>query len=89
MFSVIVKWFLPLDSAPRNDGRGKMVCLAGQYLSLSLFFFLSFVFCLFMAAPRAFGGSQARGLIGAVVADLHQSHSNPGSEPCLMAMPDP
>ena len=31
--------------------------------------------------PMECGGSQARDLIGAVAASLHQSHSNPGSEP--------
>ena len=35
----------------------------------------------------AFGGSQARGRIGAVVAGLHHSHSNVGSEPCLLPAP--
>ena len=39
-------------------------------------FFLSF----FRAAPSAYGGSQARGQIGAVAAGLHHSHSNAGSE---------
>ena len=59
---------------------------------LILFFF---VFCLFVvvvvvvvvaiswAAPAAYGGSQARGQIGAVATSLHQSHSNAGSEPRL------
>jgi len=48
-----------------------------------------------MAAPVAYGGSQARGLIRATAAGLRQSHSNVGSEPCLqptpqlMATPDP
>ena len=43
----------------------------------------------------AYGGSQARDLIGAVSAGLHHSHSNARSEPRLqptpqlMAMPDP
>ena len=43
----------------------------------------------------AYGGSQARGQIGAVAAGLRQSHSNTGSElrlqPILQltAMPDP
>jgi len=32
------------------------------------------------AAPVAYGGSQARGLIGAVAAGLRQSHSNLGSK---------
>ena len=40
------------------------------------FFFWSFVFCLFRATPAAYGGSQARGLIGAVATGLHHSHSN-------------
>ena len=48
-----------------------------------------------MAAPTAYGDSQAKGLIGAVAAGLHQSRSNTGSEPRLQptpqlkAMPDP
>ena len=57
-----------------------------------------FFFCLFdlsRAAPAAYGGSQARGLIGAVAASLCQSHSNAISEPHvqstpqLMSAPDP
>ena len=35
----------------------------------------------------AYGGSQARGLIGAVAAGLRQSHSNVGSEPDLRPTP--
>ena len=35
----------------------------------------------------AYGGSQARGLIGAVAASLRQSHSNVGSEPRLRPTP--
>uniref|UniRef100_A0A8D1TX82 Beta-1,4-galactosyltransferase 3 n=2 Tax=Sus scrofa TaxID=9823 RepID=A0A8D1TX82_PIG len=49
-----------------------------------------FFFCLFAiswAAPAAYGGSQARGLIGVVAASLRQSHSNTGSEPCLRPTP--
>ena len=46
-------------------------------------------------APTAHGGFQARGLIGAVAAGLHHSHSNVGSKPSLpptpqlTATPDP
>ena len=53
-------------------------------------YFLSFfvvVFCLFRAAPSAYGGSQARGPIGAVAIGLHHSHSNTGSEPHLRPIP--
>ena len=52
-------------------------------------------FCLFRAAPMAYGGSQATGQILAVAAGLHHSHSNSGSEarlrrtPQLTAMADP
>ena len=35
----------------------------------------------------AHGGSQARGLIGAVATGLRQSHSNAGSEPRLQPTP--
>ena len=43
--------------------------------------FLSFFVCVISwAAPTAYGGSQARGRIGAVAAGLHHSHSNVGSE---------
>ena len=57
-----------------------------------------FFFCFFAiswVAPTAYGGSQARGLIGDVATSLRQSHSNVGSEPCLqptpqlMVTPDP
>ena len=46
------------------------------------FFFFFRSFCLFSrAAPTVYGGSQARGLIGAIAAGLRLSHSNAGSEP--------
>ena len=55
-----------------------------------------FFFCLFVvvvvvaiswAAQAAYGGSQARGPIGAVATGLRQSHSNAGSEPRLQPTP--
>ena len=54
-----------------------------------------FFFGLFRVAPVAHGGSQARGLIGAIATGLRHSHSNSRSElrlqptPQLMATPDP
>ena len=54
---------------------------------LYLFIFF-FVFLLFLwAAPAAYGGSQARGQIGAAATGLRQSHSNAGSEPRLQPPP--
>ena len=38
------------------------------------------LFAISWAAPVAYGGPQARGLIGAVATGLCQSHSNAGSE---------
>ena len=35
----------------------------------------------------AYGGSQARGPIGATAAGLYQSHSNSESEPCMRPTP--
>ena len=67
--------------------------IAGIVVLFFCFFvclFVCFCFCLFAfsrAAPAAYGGSQARGLIGAVAAGLHHSHSNTGSEPCLRTTP--
>ena len=74
-----------------------LVCVyyhKANLLTIHLFFF----FCLFAiswAIPTACGGSQARGQIGDVAANLHQSHSKARSEPRLqptpqlMGTPDP
>ena len=64
-------------------------------LSYTICQLLTFFFCLFGAAPTAYGGSQARGLIRAVAASLCHSYSNAGCElslrptPQLTAMQDP
>ena len=57
-------------------------------------FFFFFVFLLFLwAVPTAYGGSQARGRIGAIATGLCHSHtrSKPPLQPTpqLTAMPDP
>ena len=44
------------------------------------FYFLFFAFCLSTAALMAHGGTQVRGLIGAVATSLCHSHSNTESE---------
>ena len=51
------------------------------------FFFFFGVFAISGAASAAYGGSQAGGRTGAVVAGLRQSHSNLGSEPHLQLTP--
>ena len=50
------------------------------------FYFLIF-WSLFRAAPVAYGGSQARGGIGAVATGLRHSHSSLGSELHLRPTP--
>ena len=59
-----------------------IVLVSGVQLSDSIFFF-----CLFRATPIAYGGSQARGQIGAIADGPHHSHSNARSEPCLQLTP--
>ena len=65
------------------------------FLSFFFIFYFILFFCLFRAKPVAYGGSQARGLIGATAAGLHHSHSNARFESCLrptpqlLAMKDP
>ena len=57
-----------------------------QYIFLKESLFIYLVsFCLLRAAPTAYGGSQARGLIRATVASL--GHSNRGSEVHLRPTP--
>ena len=79
------------------------LCIYSSEISVKSFahfyfiLFYLFYFCLFSiswAAPMAYGGSQARGQIGAAAPGLCHSRSNSGSEPHLrptpqfMAMPD-
>ena len=49
--------------------------------------FFFFLFAFSRAAPATHGGSQARGLVRAVAASLHLSHSRAGSEPRLQPTP--
>ena len=60
--------------------------LSAEELFLSFFLFFCF-FAFSRAAPVAHGGSQARGLIGAVAAGLCHSHSNAGSQLRLQPTP--
>ena len=57
------------------------------YTLQSSLFKISVLVLRFQATPMAYGGSQARGRMGATAAGLHQSHSNTGSEPCLQPTP--
>ena len=67
------------ETASVGPGHVQPVCSPSCFL-----FFLLFLGPL----PWRMGGSQARGLIGAVAASLRQSHSNSGSEPRLQPTPE-
>ena len=79
--------FLGGEIPPTSSSRGSSRSVGNA----SLHSFFCFCFCLVWfglfafsgAAPAAYGGSQARGLIGTVATSLCQSHSNAGSEPHL------
>ena len=62
----------------RDLTRGVAMEMAGDGLDL-----VGFFFAISWAAPAAYGGSQARGQMGAVAAGLRQSHSNAGDWICL------
>ena len=59
------------------------------FIFFCLLSFVVVVVAISWADPAAYGGSQARGLIRATAAGLHQSpsHSNAGSEPRLQPTP--
>ena len=57
------------------------------YYYVLLLFYLFKICGLFRAAPAAYGGTQARGRIGAVAASSHHSHSHAGSEPRVQPTP--
>ena len=57
------------------------------HVFIYLFIHLFSIFAFSMAAPTAYGDSQARSLIGAVATGLRQSHSNEGSKPRLRPTP--
>ena len=52
-----------------------------------VFFVLFCFFAISWAALMAYGGSQARGQVGAIASGPRQSHSNVESELCLQPTP--
>ena len=74
--------------ARQGQVRGEGVSRNQSAVLLSLSLSLFFVFLpLLGPLPVAYGGTQARGQIGATTANLHQSHSNTGSELRLRPTP--
>ena len=75
--------------------KGDCKCVLDIIIEAKNCFFKLLFFVFSRAAPAAYGGSRARGLIGAVAASLCYSHSNAGSKlrlrptPQLVARLDP
>ena len=78
-----IKICLPFQKVCNSIGLGFSLHFSDDECSWPLCF--CFLFLLFRAAPTAYGGSQARGLIGTTAAGLHHSHA--GSE--LLLRPTP
>ena len=64
-----------------------MVALSYFLLLQDYYYYYFCLFAISWAVPAAYGGSQARGRIGAVAASLRHSHSIVGSEPRLQSTP--
>ena len=58
-----------------------------RIILVAFIYLFIYLFLLFRVIPAAYGGSQARGQIGAIAVGLHHSHSNAGSEPHLRPIP--
>ena len=77
-----------MDQDRGHEHRAKNLDLSSRTCFYLFIYLFIFVFLPFLwAAPAAYGGSQARGLIRAIATSLHQSHSNAGSEPRLRPTP--
>ena len=69
-------------AAKKKEKRGEAFKYVNDVVMLKplsfifIYLFGFFVFCLFRAAPSAYGSSQARARIGAVAGSLPQGHSN-------------
>ena len=99
--SIVVFWFtvpVRLWHSNLNMYRIGFGCWFFNFSFKCIWFFFFFAFSIIIitifylfavswAFPAAYGGSQARGWIGAVVAGLCQSHSNVGSRPHLQPTP--
>ena len=84
--TVVARGRLPTGGPSWQGGPGTKQCPSASGViekGLCYSFFLFF----FRATPSAYGGSQAKGRIGAVAAGLHYSHSNSGSKPHLQTTP--
>ena len=64
----------------RSGGGGRVRNQTDLRSPYSLIYLFTYFFLLFRASPAAYGGSQARGRIGAIAASNSHSHSNARSD---------
>ena len=83
----MARFQIPVDHTLHTGAQRFLFCLHSIDSDNVFCLFNFFVFCLFRAEPTPYGGSQARGPIGAVAAGLHHSHSNARSELHLQPRP--
>ena len=80
------RWRPGFSEAFRGSTSLPTLSIVSPYIFL-VFIYLFFVFS--RATLAAYGGSQARGLIGTTAASLHHRHSHARSEPHLQPTPQP
>ena len=68
---------------PNTVPRTQLALRKCLFSKQKFFFFCLFSFAFSGTAPKAYGGSQGRGPIGATAAGLRHSHSNAGPKPHL------
>ena len=74
LITILYQLFLYLFKMPTSlYASGRQTLCSSFFLFFSFLFFFFCLFYLIRAAPTAYGGSQAMGLIGAVAARLHHS----------------
>ena len=74
------KWGEEAEAVQNADGTESHLSRFATSPTSPKYIYFFFFFLLFRAAPVAYGGSQARGQIGAPAASLRHSHRNAGSE---------
>ena len=80
--SVLLEPHLPICPLPGQFHPKPCHHMYAKDLHFHIFlYFYFYFFCLFRATPTAYGGSQARGWIGAVAAGLQHNHSNAECKP--------
>jgi len=86
MLSVFIQMYVFLCPS-EMPSKISFIAFVNSLLTFFFFLIVVVVVAISWAVPAAYGGSQARGRIGAVATSLRQSHSNSGSEPRLQPTP--